>query len=161
MDAALFPMPRAGYAQRDAALRGRYIANTLSGCVSCHTPRENGKLALDKAYQGGMSFDRHLLAAAPSSYPEKIYSSNITPHATGIADYSVRDVVRALKHGVDRQQRGICEPMPVGPKDAFGGLTDGDAEDIAHYLKAIPARDNTVPNDCVAQLPSDRSHAAR
>jgi hypothetical protein len=95
------------------------------------------------------------------SYPATVYSSNITPHATGIAGYSVADIVRVVKHGVDREGRGICPPMPVGPKLMYGGLSDRDAEDIAHYLLSLPPLENTVPNDCFAPPPSDHVHAAR
>ena len=157
-DAASFPMPRGEYAQRDAALRGRYLATSVSVCVSCHTPRENGQLALEKAFQGGLSFKRE--AGLPSSYPEVVYSSNITPHATGIAGYSVQQLARVLTHGVDREGRGICEPMPVGPKGSFGGLSVRDAQDIAHYLLSLPALENTVPNGCETAPPGEK-HASR
>ena len=160
IEAKLFPMPRAAYAEHAAALRGRYLATSVSVCVSCHTPRENGKVALDKAFQGGMSFPGASLGAQ-GAYPEQIYSSNITPHATGIAEHSIADVVRAIKHGVDRAGRGICPPMPAGPSQPFGGITDRDAQDIAHYLFSLAPIDNTVPNDCYAPPPSGHEHAAR
>jgi len=158
IEASSFPMPSEAYPERGAALRGRYLATSVSVCVSCHTPRDNGQLALNKAFQGGLSFKRE--AGLPSSYPEVVYSSNITPHATGIAGYSVEQLVRVLKHGVDRNGRGICEPMPVGPKGVYSGLSDGDAQDIAHYLLSLPALDNTVPNGCDTAPPGGE-HASR
>jgi mono/diheme cytochrome c family protein len=157
VDASRFPMPREGYAERASALRGRYLATTVSSCISCHTPRDQGQLALDKAFQGGLSFKRE--AGLPSSYPEVVYSANITPHATGIEGYSVEQLVRVLTHGVDRHGRGICEPMPVGPKGSYGGIHDGDARDIAHYLLSLPPLENTLPNGCEAE-PSGE-HASR
>jgi hypothetical protein len=160
IDVDRLPMPRAVYPEQASALRGRYLATSVSVCVSCHTPRENGQLAVDKAFQGGMRFERASLGL-DTTYPEAVYSSNITPHATGIARYSVADVVRVLKHGVDREGRGICPPTPVGPKLLYGGLSDRDAEDIAHYVLSLPPLDNAVPNDCFAPPPSDSAHAAR
>jgi mono/diheme cytochrome c family protein len=158
MDAASFPMPRGEYPQRDAALRGRYLATSVSVCVSCHTPRENGQLALDKAFQGGLSFKRE--AGLPSSYPEVVYSSNITPHPTGIAGYTVDQLVRVLKRGVDRHDRGICAPMPAGPKEPYGGLHDRDARDIAHYLLSLAPHESIVPNGCETEPPGEK-HARR
>jgi len=152
LEPARVPMPRDDYGDRAAALRGRYLATTVSVCISCHTPREQGLLALDKAFQGGLSFRRD--AGLPRSYPEVVYSSNITPHATGIAGYTVEQLARVVTHGVDREGRGICAPMPAGPKEPFGGLSDGDARDVAHYLLSLPALENTLPNGCETAPPS-------
>jgi cytochrome c len=66
-----------------------------------------------------------------------------------------------LKHGVDREGRGICAPMPVGPKVLYGGLSDRDAEDIAHYLLSLPPQDKAVPNDCFAPPPRESARATR
>jgi hypothetical protein len=38
--------------------------------------------------------------------------------------------------------------MPVGPMGAFGGLTDADALDIAHYVKSLPAKVNMIEDVC-------------
>lgn len=148
---ALIPQPRADYPDRDAALRGRYLAGSIGTCLNCHTERGPRGPNFERAFQGGMSFERGGLGLG-DEYPEVIRSSNLTPHATGIGDYSVPDVVRALKHGIDKHQPGttLCPPMPAGPKDAFGGLTDADASDIGHYLLSLPPGDHAVP-DCRPQ----------
>jgi mono/diheme cytochrome c family protein len=157
---AMIPMPRADYPQRDAALRGRYLAGEIGVCLDCHTPRgEKGPL-FDRAFQGGMKFDRALLRL-PAGYSEIIYSANLTPHETGIRDYSVEDVVRALKHGEDRNQGGqpLCPPMPAGPRRSFGGMTDADARDIGHYLLSLPPAEHAIPVDC--RVPASVEAAAR
>lgn len=154
---ALIPMPRAEYPERDAALRGRYLAGNIGACLDCHTPREQGQAALERAFQGGMQFSRELLGL-PQSYPELIYTANLTPHTTGIADYTVADVVRALKHGEDKDGGTLCPPMPAGPLGPFGGLSDEDASDIAHYLLSLPPGDNPIPVDCHSQEPALPQH---
>jgi len=149
VDDAVIPLPRADYPEREAALRGRYLAGSIGTCLNCHTPRGPNGARFEVAFQGGMKFDRKSLGL-PASEQEFVYAANITPHETGILDYSVADIVRALKHGEDKDQAGerLCPPMPAGPLGSFGGLTDADATDIAHYLLSLPPHDNLVPYDC-------------
>lgn len=152
--AAKIPEPAAGYADREAALRGRYLAGNIGICMECHTERnEMGMPLIDKAFQGGEAFMRDALGLPPI-FPATIYSANITPHATGIEGWSVADIVAALKQGEDKDQGGapLCPPMPSGPMGAFGGMTDADARDIAHYLLSIPPGDNMIPADCMANV---------
>jgi mono/diheme cytochrome c family protein len=149
--AASIPLPRADYADQAAALRGRYLAGEVGICLDCHTPRSNGQLDMTRAFQGGLQFPRAALGL-PAGYPEVINSANLTPHATGILGYSVAQLVRVLKQGIDRHGTRLCPPMPAGPAQAFGGLHDDDASDIAHYLLSLPPGDNAIPNGC--QMPS-------
>ncbi|MEY2933998.1 MAG: hypothetical protein RL033_4747, partial [Pseudomonadota bacterium] len=154
---ALIPLPRADYPESAAALRGRYLAGNIGACLDCHTPRVQGRPALDRAFQGGMSFRRELLGL-PEDYPELIYTANLTPHATGIADYGVADVVRALRFGEDKDGGSLCPPMPAGPGGALGGLSEADASDIGHYLLSLPPAENVIPVDCRPRLPALSRH---
>jgi mono/diheme cytochrome c family protein len=145
---AKIPLPRADYADRDAAMRGRYLAGSIGTCLSCHTPKVGSTLDLAKAFQGGQTFTREGMKLPPT-FPEVIYTSNLTPDVTGIRGYSLADIVRAVKHGEDKNQGGerLCPPMPAGPVGAFGGLTDADTMDIGHYLLSLPPAHNPLP-DC-------------
>ncbi len=156
---ATIPMPRADYPQRDAALRGRYLAGEIGVCLDCHTPRGASGPMFERAFQGGLKFERALLEL-PATYPPVIYSANLTPHETGIRGHTVADVVRALKHGEDRNREPLCPPMPVGPLGAFGGLTEQDASDIGHYLLSLPPGDNAIPVDCRVPAPAAGKRAA-
>ena len=151
----MIPSPRASYGEQEAALRGRYLAGNIGICMECHTPRNDMQMPLiDKAFQGGEGFGRDDLGLPPI-FPATIYSANITPDETGIEDWSIKDIVNAIKKGQDADQDGapLCPPMPAGPMGAFGGMTTQDATDIAHYLKSIPGGHNVVPNDCIAMPP--------
>lgn len=76
-------------------------------------------------------------------------SLNITSDpTTGIGDWTAQDIVTELKTGKDKEGNGICPPMPVGPLGAYGGLTDGDALDIANYIKSLPPAVNFVADMC-------------
>ena len=86
----------------------------------------------------------------PGLFPDVIYTINLTPHATGTMGRTVEQIKQTLLLGVDPGGEGVCPPMPVGPMGAFGGLTDGDATDIATYVLALPPIENTIPNGCQA-----------
>lgn len=146
---AMIPMPGDDYPEREAALRGRYLAGNVGICMECHTARgEMREILFDKAFQGGRVFSRAQLGL-PDAFPEEIVSPNVTPHATGIDGLSIEDIVVALKEGTDpTDDLPFCPPMPGGAMPGFGSLTDRDAEDIAHYLLSIPGRDNEIATDC-------------
>jgi hypothetical protein len=42
-----------------------------------------------------------------------------------------------------------CPPMPAGPTQAFGGMTDQDALDIGNYITSLPPIDNGVIPMCM------------
>lgn len=154
---AKIPMPSSSYPNQASAMRGRYLASSVSLCMECHTPRNDMQQPLvDKAFQGGEEFPRAELGLPPI-FPDIIYSANITPDATGIRSWSVQDIVAAIKQGKDKDQGGapLCPPMPAGPMGAFGGMTDDDATDIANYLKSIPPGENMIPVDCMMMTPSE------
>jgi hypothetical protein len=76
-------------------------------------------------------------------------SKNLTSDPeTGLGEWSVEEIVRAIQHGVDRAGDGICPPMPSGAGKPFAGLHDEDARDIALYLASLPPAVHAVPDEC-------------
>ncbi len=150
IDPSTLPKPAASYADVPAATRGRYLAAEAGACLECHTkhnaPGAGPEIDVTKAFQGGVGYQ---LGLPSPPFPMTIYSANLTPHATGLAGWTHGDIVKALKEGKDRMGGNICPPMPAGMA-GFGGLTEGDASDIAHYILSLAPADNTVPNGCVA-----------
>ncbi|MDB4972373.1 MAG: putative diheme cytochrome c-553 [Myxococcaceae bacterium] len=136
------PQPSASYPDQASAVRGRYLAGELGHCMDCHTPRQAGKQLRTQAFQGGRTFGN--AGGAP------VYSPNLTPDETGIASWTVDDIVRAIKQGEDKDQgySKFCGPMPAGPNGAYGGITDDDARDIANYLRSLSPVQNYVAGDC-------------
>lgn len=131
-----------------AANRGRYLANFA--CVDCHTPLNPPgsarPLDFSKAFQGGRDFP------VGDPFPATVYTANLTPHANGLAGWTVADVVRALREGKDKNGAGICPPMPSAVMGPLQGITEADATDIANYLLNLPPGDN-MPMQCVSPLP--------
>jgi mono/diheme cytochrome c family protein len=144
LDVDAIPMPMDDYPERAAALRGRYLATQSGACLECHTEHvmnDPKVLDYDKFFAGGEAF--------PIGLPVVPVSKNLTSdEETGLGKWSVEEIVAVLKQGVDAQGDGICPPMPTGPMAAYGGLTDEDATDIAHYLKSLPPIENLVDDQC-------------
>jgi mono/diheme cytochrome c family protein len=114
-----------------AAQTGKYLLSSVAGCVRCHSPSSAG-LPAQQFFSG----------VAPTSGTQ-IFSSNITPDATGIAGWTAADVAAALKVGTRGDGSVLCGSMPSGTK-GYGGLTDADATAIGIYLTTIPGVANAA-----------------
>lgn len=111
----------------EAFLRGRYLVEALGHCAECHTPRN--KL-------GGLDKSRWL-AGAPNPDGEGRVP-NITPHESGIAAWTERDIAYYLESGFTPDFDMVGSSM-VEVQENMAHLTDEDRNAIASYLKLIPA----------------------
>jgi mono/diheme cytochrome c family protein len=146
------PTPADAGATQESALRGRYLATSVSGCIDCHTPETSpgsGQLNPAKWFQGSHVFPAAGFGLPVPPFPDLIFSANLTQDPTGTAAYSAQEIVNVLKQGQDRDGGHVCPPMPVGPHGPFGGMTDNDALDIANYVKTLPGVNSPRP-DCNA-----------
>jgi mono/diheme cytochrome c family protein len=150
VDPGTIPLPMAGFAELESATRGRYLAAEMGVCMECHTkhnpPGSPTVLDPTRYFQGGEEYQVGL--------PVVPVSKNLTSDsATGLGDWSAADIVKVLTMGLDRDGKGICPPMPVGPTGPFGHLTPGDAMDIANYIKSLPPAVNMIVDMCSLPLP--------
>ena len=113
-----------------AAERGRYLATVA--CLNCHTPQLTEDVPdLTRAFAGGKHYT--LIRGAPLHT-----SANITPDATGIAGWTIDEIIAAIRTGTERGTgRAFCSSHPSGAM-YLGGMMDGDVRDIATYLHSIP-----------------------
>jgi cytochrome c553 len=104
--------------------RGRHIAATR-GCVDCHGQDLAGAKVIDDPAMG------------------RLYGSNLTRGAGGLpAGYSDADFVRAIRHGVAADGRGLFL-MPSGD---YAHFTENDMNDLVAYVKSVPPVDRpSVP----------------
>ncbi len=116
-----------------AAMRGQYIVGYMGVCIDCHTPRENNQMDLANLLTGGRGF------GPPPNPPT---SSNLTPHADGLAGWTAQMVRTALIEGTDDEGLPLCAPMPAGPDGALADLSEADALAIGQYLTTIPPKAN-------------------
>jgi mono/diheme cytochrome c family protein len=119
---------------------GKYLAQFA--CMECHTkhtaPGTADPLVMSKVFGGDQAFPAKAIGLPVPPFPETIYSANITHDVTGLAGWTVGDQLRVVQHGKDRNDGGVCPPMPTGPNGAFGKLTDKDALDIESYIHGVP-----------------------
>lgn len=129
--------PVADDESRDATWnRGRYLVDALAHCGECHTPRDA---------TGGLMSDMYL-AGTPNG-PDGELVPNITPHETGIAEWSEGDIAYLLSEGLKPSYDDVQGSMAEAVRDGLSYLTEDDLNAIAVYLKTIPAVDNTVRSD--------------
>jgi hypothetical protein len=147
------PKPMDNFAEKVSALRGQYLATQTGLCIECHSKHNPPAMppnptVIDPAnfFAGGEEF--------PLGFPVLPVSKNLTSDSTtGLGDWAPSDIIKVLKMGKDRDGKGICPPMPVGPMGAFGGLTDLDAMDIANYIKSLPPKVNKIDDMCTFPFP--------
>ncbi|HEY1694638.1 MAG TPA: c-type cytochrome [Polyangiaceae bacterium] len=72
------------------------------------------------------------LPGAPSSIPTPL---DLTPHATGLADWSFEDFDRLMRTGVRKSGRKLDPFMPV---DAWKNLDDTEMHALWAYLRTLP-----------------------
>jgi mono/diheme cytochrome c family protein len=139
-----------------SAQRGKYLAGNIGVCMECHTDAAMmSPIPIDvtKLFQGKRAFPSAELGLPVPPFPATIFSRNLTPHANGIGGWTAAMVRTALKQGTDKDMVPLCPPMPAGPMQAFGGLTDEDALDIGNYLVSLAPKDNGVIPNCVPPGP--------
>jgi len=151
LDPATIPTPPDSFAEKASALRGRYLATEAGVCIECHTqhnaPTSADVLTPANFFAGGERFEL--------GFPVVPVSKNLTSDPTnGVGEWSVADIIKVLHQGKDRDGKGICPPMPVGPMGPFGGLTDSDATDIANYIKSLPPNAKHIDDMCSFPFPA-------
>ena len=120
-----------------SAERGRYLASVA--CLNCHTEEvvlpngmtDHDNPNLERAFAGGKQYTFEHMQGMNTS-------ANITPDETGIAGWSVEDIVAAIKEGKEKGTgRKLCNTHPSTP-DRYSKMTDEDAKDIATYIHSLP-----------------------
>ncbi|WP_102108949.1 c-type cytochrome [Oceaniglobus roseus] len=132
--AAAIALSASSVLAEDSVARGEYLVGVI-GCADCHSPRTaDGALDMSKAMSGGMGFEIPGLGI--------FWAPNLTGAETGLRDWSVSDIVTALRTGTRPDGRELA---PMMPWRFYAALTDEDADAIAQYIKTLPAIENAVP----------------
>jgi len=118
--------------------RGRYLANSVSVCMDCHSKRDwtkfSGPLAEGTLGMGGDRFDQSV------GMPGVYYAKNITP--AGIARYTDGELFRLITTGVTKEGRAM---FPLMPYLYYGRMDKEDIYSIIAYVRTLPAIENNVP----------------
>lgn len=72
------------------------------------------------------------------------FAANLTPHETGIGNWTLEQFSRAFREGKFKGMEGGRELLPPMPYPAFAHLSDEEVEAIFLYLKTLKPVDNVV-----------------
>lgn len=136
-----FPVPEVK-ASSDAAVieRGRYLAQNVGLCTTCHTPR-------DFTAYSGLPLTEQLGAGADIGmvfgyFPPRVtmWAPNLTP--THLAEWTDGEIQRAFVSGLGRDGHSLMLAMPY---DQYNALSKDDARAIVSYLRTLPVQPGTTP----------------
>jgi mono/diheme cytochrome c family protein len=102
----------------ESVARGAYLVR-VGNCRACHTERGGA------AFAGGRAIETPFGA---------VYASNITPHATGLGDWSPSHFWRAMHNGRSRDGRLL---YPAFPYPHYTRVTRADTDAIYDYLRSL------------------------
>lgn len=122
----------------DKVAYGKYVI-TMAGCIDCHTPVKNGNIIMDQVFSGGREF------VMPGGV---LTSSNLTPHASGLKNWTADQFVHTFKQ---YQDSSYVSPK-LGPEDMntlmpwmmYSGMEEEDLQAIFAYLQSLPPIDRAV-----------------
>lgn len=125
--------------------RGKYLANSVTVCMDCHSTRDwnqfSGPLVEGTLGKGGEVFDQRY------GFPGSFHARNITP--AGIGDWTDGELLRAIAAGVDKKGRAL---FPVMPHPSYGKMDKEDILSIIAYIRTLSPIENKVP-DSKADFP--------
>ena len=148
----------------DVIAHGEYLVGIM-GCHDCHSPKrmgEKGPEIIPELMLSGypserpiIKFDNPMIKEGFAMfYPDLTgaagpwgvsFSGNLTPHETGIGNWSEAQFKRALTQGKSKGLENGRTLLPPMPWDGFAKLKDEDVHAIYSYLKSINPVENVVP----------------
>ncbi len=124
----------------EAIARGSYLANSVVGCVGCHSPIDEtkpGDVVVATQLLSGRAFVSDLL-------PGRVVAGNLTPDPeTGVGKWTDGELLRAMREGVGRGGRAL---FPMMPYVHFRKITDDDALAIIAYLRSVAPIKHVLPS---------------
>ena len=136
-----FPYPTAPIGApetKDQVVFGRYFADGLLDCYSCHSADFKTNDYFEPAKSPGYYGGGNMLLDANAQH---VYSANITPDLeTGIGSWTEAQFIRALKSSFRPNGTPILYPM-----EAYADMTDAEAAAVFAYMKTVPPIRKTRP----------------
>lgn len=112
--------------------RGRYLAENVAGCITCHSKRDDevfaGPVVAGTEGMGGQSWP---IADGNLGF---LTAGNVT--SAGVGGWTDGELLHAVTAGVHRDGYAL---FPVMPYLTYGQMTESDAKAIVSYLRTIPS----------------------
>jgi hypothetical protein len=119
--------------------RGRYLAQGLLGCETCHSKKDwatHGGPTIKGTEFAGQMLDLKGFPGSPSV-------PNITPdRETGGGSWTDDEIARAIREGIGHDGRTI---FPMMPYSEYKLLSDEDVASVVVYLRSLAPVKNSVP----------------
>lgn len=145
--------------------RGKYIVN-VSACHDCHSPKvfspERGmELDTTRLLSGHPNYEQ--LPPVPGNGPKSgwtlfspgltasqgpwgmSFSANLTPHETGIGNWTFEQFETAIRKGKYKGLEASRPLLPPMPWQMYQNFSDADLRAVFAYLKSLKPVDNLVP----------------
>jgi mono/diheme cytochrome c family protein len=127
--------------------RGKYLVDSVMGCLGCHTE-------IDVRKPGSSPVGGRLGAGARSADATLpwVVAPNITPDKeTGAGNWTDDMLARAIREGIGHDGRTLFSIMPY---QSYRNLADEDLASVVVYIRSLPAVRNQLPS---TQIPFPRS----
>jgi len=150
--------------EEEVIAQGEYLVGIM-GCHDCHSPKrmgERGPEIIPELMLSGFPSDRPMVKFDDPMikqgfgmfYPDLTgaagpwgvsFAGNLTPHATGIGNWTEEQFKRAVTQGKSKGMENGRMLLPPMPWQGFATLKDEDVHAIYSYLKSINPVENVVP----------------
>lgn len=148
----------------DLISRGEYLV-TIGGCEDCHSPKimtdkgpaPDPKLRMsghpsnvplgeikDKSIVGPYVLFHPMTTASVGPWGTS-FSANLTPHATGIGEWTFEQFKKALTEGKSKGMDGGRMLLPPMPWPNYINMKEEDMQAIFAFLQSLPPVENVVP----------------
>ncbi|MDW3650022.1 MAG: diheme cytochrome c-553 [Bacteroidia bacterium] len=144
--------------------RGEYLV-TIMGCNDCHSPKRmgpNGPEIIPELMLSGYPADREIVQFQDELIGQGFallnpdltagigpwgtsFAGNLTPHETGIGNWTEEQFKKALMEGKYKGMDGGRMLLPPMPWVNYKDMTDEDLKAVFGYLKSIAPVNNIVP----------------
>ena len=111
--------------RNDPVKYGAYLAGPLGHCMECHTPWVKGVPDMKRLGAGGNPFH--------GPWGVSI-ARNLTPHESGLRDWSDQEIARAIREGVRKDGTRLKPPMAY---DWYRNINDEDMTALIAYLRSL------------------------
>jgi cytochrome c553 len=117
--------PIAAPPRSDPVKYGAYLAGPLGHCMECHTPWVQGVPDMKRVGSGGNPFKGPWGVSV---------SRNLTPHESGLKNWSDAEIARAVREGRSRDGSALRPPMAF---DWYRNIGDDDMKALIAYLRSL------------------------
>jgi mono/diheme cytochrome c family protein len=120
--------------------RGKYLAESVSGCMDCHSPHDWKQH--DAPIPSGMEGSGEDMSKM-KGLPGRVVAPNLTPDPeTGSGGWSDDMIARAIREGIGHDGRTL---FPMMPYTDFKQMPDEDLASIVVFLRSLPAVRHPLP----------------